>query len=313
MSHILLTGASGFVGRNLSAELRANGHVVREVHRTPVLSDDSGTDRVNVGEITDRTDWGSVLDGVDQVVHVAARVHVTRETSADPLAAFRRINVEGAERLARVAAAAGVKRFLFISSIGVNGQTTQGKAFTETDPVNPVGPYAVSKWEAEQRLEALARTSGMSTVVVRPPLVYGPSAPGNFASLLRMVSRGFPLPFGAVQNLRSFIGIENLCDMLQRCLVAEIGPFERFVVSDDEDVSTADFIRLLAEALGRRPRLVPVPVELLRLGARLAQRPGLSRRLLDSLRIDCSHAKTVLAWAPRTSMRDGMRYAVGTR
>jgi len=135
MSHILLTGASGFVGRNLSAELRANGHVVREAHRTPAPNEDSGTVRVTVGEITDRTDWGSALDGVDQVVHMAARVHVMRETSADPLAAFRLINVEGTERLARVAAAAGVKRFLFISSIGVNGQTTQGKAFTETDPV----------------------------------------------------------------------------------------------------------------------------------------------------------------------------------
>lgn len=304
---ILLTGATGFIGRAISAALLANGTSlvasVRAWHgqATPAAE---GLRWVAVGDINALTDWQAPLVDVHTIVHCAARAHVLREQATDALAAFREVNVAGTLRLAQQAAEAGVQRFVFLSSIGVNGNQTH-VPFDEAAPPHPHDAYAVSKLEAEQALLALAAQTGMEVVIIRPPLVYGPGAPGNFASLVRWVHRGLPLPLGSVHNRRSFVALENLVSLVLLCADRErsrLAANQVFVVADGEDVSTSTLLRKVARAAGRPSRLLPVPASWLRAGASLLGKRAVADRLLGNLQVDATKARTLLGWRPVVTM-----------
>ncbi len=300
----LVTGAGGFVGRAMTARLVAEGgDVVAALRRAADLP---GRVAV-VGDIDGNTDWSAALAGVDAVVHLAARVHVMRERARDPLAEFRRVNVAGSVNLARQAAAAGVRRFVYVSTVKVLGG--EGR-FDDASPPAPADPYSISKREAEERLFAVGEESGMEIVVLRPPLVYGPGVGGNFLRLMRLVATGAPMPFGLVENRRSMICLENLVDALYLCLSAERAAGRAWLVSDGEPVSTARLLRGLAHAMGRPCRLLPVPPSLLVMTAKLA---GLGReisRLTGSLVVDDSGFRAATGWRPPVGFDDGLRRTV---
>lgn len=266
---------------------------------------------MEVGDIGPATDWTTVLNGVDCVVHLAARAHVMDDSAPEPLAAYREVNVAGTRRLAEQAAAAGVRRLVMVSSIKVNGErTAPGAPFLFSDPPAPEDAYGLSKWEAEQALWLVAAETGLEVVVVRPPLVYGPGARGNFQRLLRWVARGLPLPLGAVENRRSLVALDNLVDLLRVCIDHPAATGQTFLVSDGEDLSTPELIRRLAAAMGRKPRLLPVPPALLRLGGWLLGRSGEVARLLGSLQVDIAHTREILGWTPPISVQEGLRRTV---
>ena len=308
---ILVTGANGFVGKPLCRSLLAGGHGVRGALRRSRASLPEGIETVVVGEIGRVTDWGAALQGVEAGVHLAARGHVMRDEAADPLAEFRRVNVEGTLNLARQAAEAGVRRFVFLSSIKVNGETTrEGAPFRADDPPAPEDPYAVSKREAEDGLLALARETGMAVVIVRPPLVYGPGVKGNFASLVHWVRKGIPLPFGALENRRSLVALDNLVSFIALCADPAKSPQaanEVFLISDGEDVSTPELLRRVARAHGAQARLIPVPPAWMRLGARLLGKSAVADRLLGTLAIDSSKARERLGWRPVVTMDEQLQ------
>ena len=288
----LVTGANGFVGGSLYAELIRQGHAVRRATRSanPVLCD---------------------LERVDAVVHLAARVHVMKETALDPLTEFRAVNVQASLNLARQAAAAGVKRFVFLSSVKVNGEfTPAGQAFTETDPPRPQDAYGQSKHEAEQGLREIAAQSGMELVIIRPPLVYGPGVKANFATLMRAVQRGWPLPLGAVHNQRSLVALDNLLDFIVTCLAHPQAANQTFLVSDGHDLSTAELVRGMARAAGVPARLLPVPVWALQAGAALLGKGNAVQRLCGNLQVDISKARSLLGWLPPVSVDEGLRRAM---
>jgi nucleoside-diphosphate-sugar epimerase len=257
-------------------------------------------------------DFRHMLAGVDAVVHLAARVHIMEERAADPLAAFRAVNTSGTLNLARQAAETGVRRFVFVSSVKVNGEeTTPGSPFRHDDLPNPEDPYGISKREAEDGLLELAAQSGMDVVIVRPPLVYGPGVKANFAAMMRAVQRGLPLPLGAVtHNRRSLVALDNLVDLLITCLDHPAAANQTFLVSDGEDLSTADLLRWLGRAMNKPARLFPVPVPLLRAGAALLGKRDVARRLLGNLQIDISHTRETLGWTPPITVDEGLRRAV---
>ncbi|MEO6361700.1 MAG: NAD-dependent epimerase/dehydratase family protein [Caldimonas sp.] len=301
----LVTGASGFVGSALVERLARDGASVRAAARRRQDADTHSAgpiDHVVVPDLSATTDWSAALDGIDVVVHCAARAHMLRDDAADPLASFRAVNVDGTARLARAAAAAGVRRFVFVSSIGVNGSQTFGRPFTAEDLPAPQTPYARSKLEAEQVLSAIASETGMAVTVVRPPLVYGPHAPGNFSTLVRAVRRGLPLPLASVRNRRSFIGRSNLVDLLARCSSHPLAAGLTLLASDGEDLSTPELVRRIARALRVPPRLLPVPPSWLLHAARIAGRPALGQQLCGSLQIDSSLANQRLGWSPPSSV-----------
>jgi nucleoside-diphosphate-sugar epimerase len=257
------------------------------------------------------TDWSIALEGVAVVVHSAARVHVMHDTEADPLAAFRAVNVEGTLNLARQAAAAGVKRFVFVSSVKINGESTQlGRAFTEVDLPNPQDAYGQSKHEAEQGLRQLSTDTGMKVAIIRPPLVYGPGVKANFASLMRAVQRGWPLPLGAVHNQRSLVALDNLVDFIVTCITHPQATNQTFLVSDGQDLSTTELVRGLAQAAGVPARLLPVPVWALQAGASLLGKGDAVQRLCGNLQVDISKARSLLGWVPPVSVEEGLRRAV---
>jgi nucleoside-diphosphate-sugar epimerase len=306
---VAITGANGFVGRGLVSALAARGQTVRPLVRSAT----TGT-ALGVGDIGANTDWSAALAGVECVIHAAARVHVRAETAADPLVAFRAVNVAGTRRLAEHAAAAGVRRLVFVSSVKVNGERTAPRTpFVASDPPAPVDAYGLSKWEAEQALHRVAETTGLEVVVVRPPLVYGPGVGANFLQLLGLVERGWPLPLGAVENRRSLVALDNLVDLLIRCIDHPAAAGRTFLVSDDRDLSTPELIRGLAAALGRKACLLPVPQSLLRMGARFAGRAAEGERLLGSLQVDITATRDALAWTPPISVEEGLRRAVQVR
>ena len=305
---IAVTGASGFVGRALCQALADQGVPFRALVRSP----DARLPQARViGDISADTDWAAALQGVSCIVHCAARVHVMQDTEADPLAAFRRVNVEGTRRLARSAAHAGVRRLVFLSSLKVLGeQTAPGLRFNSLTPPAPEDAYGRSKWEAEQALWAVSKPTGLEVVVVRPPLVHGPGVKANFLRLMQAVARGLPLPFGQVHNQRSLLALGNLTDLLQLCTRHPDAPGQTFLASDDQDVSTPDLVRQLAAAMGRPPRLLPVPVSWLRWAGRLTGRLHQIERLIGSLQVDIGHTREVLDWSPRLTLQQGLRLTV---
>jgi nucleoside-diphosphate-sugar epimerase len=306
MSRVLITGAGGFIGRvAVRAFLAAGWEVRAAARRIPPDAEQDAEWRV-IQDIRDKAAWRGLADDVQCVVHLAGRAHVLRETEADPLAAFRSVNVEATRRLASEAATAGVRRFVFLSSIGVNGVRTDNVPFRETDMPQPSTPYAISKYEAEQVLRALSEASGLEYVILRAPLVYGSNAPGNFGRLVRWIRRGWPLPFGAVKNRRSLLFVGNLADALKCCAIDPAARNELFLVADKEAVSTPDLVRLLARAFGCQPHLCPVPQVLLRAAERLTGGQLKLSPLLDTLVMDISHIQKRLRWTPPNSLAEGL-------
>ena len=302
----LVTGATGFIGSALVAALQA--HAVRRALRQP--AEDARPGDCIVGNIGPDTDWRQALAGVECVVHLAARTHVLEEDAADPLAAYRRINVEATRNLAQQATAAGVRRFVFLSSVKVNGETTPVLPYSETDAPAPQDAYGITKHEAEEVLRDIAARSAMELVILRPPLVYGPGVKGNFLRLLRLIERGVPLPLASVDNRRSLIYIGNLVDAIVTCIAAPAAAGKTYLVSDGEDVSTSALIGKLATAMGRSPRLLPCPVALLNLGAAVLGKRAAAMRLTGSLRVDSSRIRQELGWRPRYSLDQGLNATV---
>lgn len=308
---LLVTGATGFVGGAFCRLMSSQGQRVRGVvHRRAASSGDIQT--CQISNLNGQTDWAAALYGVSGVVHLAARVHVMQDRSADPLAEFRRVNVDGTLNLAWQAAAAGVRRFIFVSSVKVNGESTQAdRPFTADDQPSPADPYGLSKFEAEVGLSAVASQTGMELVIVRPPLVYGPGVKANFAAMMRWVARGVPLPLASVtQNRRSLVAVENLADLLVRCLEHPAAAGQTFMVSDGEDLSTAELLMRLNRAMGRSPRLFPFPPSILYLGAEVLGRGGVAGRLLDNLQVDISKTQTLLDWRPPLGVDEALARTV---
>lgn len=305
---VLVTGATGFIGSSLCAVLQQRGdQVVRAVRNVFQPND------IAVESIDALTVWD--FSRCDIVVHLAARVHVMDETIHDPLAAFREVNVDGTLNLARQAALAGVKRFVFLSSIKVNGEATQsGSSYSAHDVPAPEDAYGISKAEAEAGLRLLSLETGMEVVIIRPPLVYGPGVKGNFSSLLRWVDRGLPLPLGLARtNRRSLVGLDNLVDLILTCVDHPKAANQTLLVSDGEDLSTADLLLRIGKALNRPARLIPVPVSILIIASRLLGKSSIAQRLLGSLQVDISKTCTLLNWKPPVSVDEGLRRAAQQR
>jgi nucleoside-diphosphate-sugar epimerase len=306
---ILITGVNGFVGRSLCENMldrswRVCGSV-RSAKDAAALP--TGVEAVEIQSIGPDTNWSNALIGMDTVVHLAARVHVMRETDADPLAAFRHVNVAGTERLALMAAEAGVRRFVFLSSVGVNGNVTHDRPFKEEDEPHPQNHYALSKLEAEQALKEIASETGMELVIIRSPLVYGRGNPGNFLRLLNLVDKGLPLPLASVSNSRSLIYLGNLVDAIVTCINHPKAAGQTYLVSDGEDASTPELIREVAYALDKPARLLPFPASLMRLAGRLTGKSEAVDRLLGSLVVDSSKIRRELGWKPPYTMEEGLR------
>jgi len=307
---VLVTGATGFVGRGVVPALgRAGCEVVRGARSAPARSD-SGTVWVGYGEIGPDTRWEGLLDGVGTIVHLAGLAHLPDEMAAGAAATFHRVNVEGTARLAEAAVRARVRRFILVSSALVHGPTSPGRPFTEADAPRPATPYARSKLDSELRLVEIARGTGMDWVILRPPLVYGPGARGNFGRLIRLVRAGVPLPLGNATAPRNFVGIDNLADAVARCVTYAAAISETFLVADAESTSSAGLIHLIAAALGRRVWTPRVPVDFLRSAARLAGRERDFKRLFDPLEIESRRMRAVLDWAPPVTLAEGVRRAV---
>lgn len=303
---LLITGANGWLGSHLMARNVEQGQQVHGTVRSlgTVLPNTSLSE---VSSLDGLTDWRGVLVGCQTVVHTAARVHIMRDDSVNPLAEYRRTNVEGSLNLATQAAHAGVKRFVFISSIKVNGEKTQlGHAFNADDVPAPQDPYGISKMEAEAGLRAIAQKTGMEVVIIRPPLIYGPGVKANFASMVRWLQHGVPLPLGAIHNRRSLVALDNLTDLIIVCTRHPAAANQTFLVSDGEDISTSQLLRRMARALGKPARLLPVPQSVLNWGAVLVGRQDMAQRLLSSLQVDMEKTRRLLGWAPPLSLEQGL-------
>lgn len=306
---VLTTGATGFVGRAVVGRCAAEpGIEARAAVRTTPVLPPRALDAVTVGEIGPATDWTRALAAVDAVVHCAARVHVMRDTATDPLAEFRRVNVEGTLNLARQTHAAGARRFVFLSSIKVNGEGTEGRApYRADDEPAPVDAYGISKREAEDALRVLASQTGLEVVIIRPVLVYGPGVKGNFLSMLRWLQRGVPLPLGAIRNSRSMVALDNLVDLIVTAVRHPAAAQRTFLVSDGDDVSTSELLRRMAGCLGTRAHLLPVPPPALRAALRVVGKGGMAQRLCDSLQVDIGPTIRDLSWTPPVDVTEGLR------
>lgn len=309
---VLITGANGFVGSGVCSRLLRAGIQVRPVVRTAYYSESPVNSLAPVvAHLQADTDWAASLKGVTEVIHLAARVHVMDEQTVDPLGAYRQVNVAITLNLARQAATAGVRRFLFVSSIKVNGEATlAGRPFTADDTPAPLHPYGVSKLEAEQGLRDIEAQTGMEVVIVRPPLVYGPGVKANFASMMRWVARGTPLPLGAIHNARSMVALDNLVDLLVICLNHPAAAGQTFLVSDGEDASTTELLRRTARAMGKKAFLLPVPVFALELAAALLGKRIVAERLCGSLQVDIDKTRRMLGWTPPLTLDQGLKKAV---
>lgn len=304
---VLITGANGFIGRALCAKAHADGLFIKGVVRSvQTLSDD--IESVAIGEIDGNTDWRNALQNINVVVHLAARVHVMDDRASDPLQAFRKINVDGTLNLAKQASQAGIQRFVFISSIKVNGESTEsGQAFHADDMPMPADAYGISKREAEDALRQLASETGMEVVIIRPPLVYGAGVKANFYSMMRWLDRGIPLPLGAIYNQRSLVALDNLVDLIITCIQHPAAANQIFLVSDGEDLSTSELLRRMATALGKPARLLPFPVRLLHKTASLLGKQAVVQRLCGSLQLDITKTQKVLNWIPPVSVTEALQ------
>ncbi|WP_070886308.1 UDP-glucose 4-epimerase family protein [Pseudomonas argentinensis] len=306
---VLLTGATGFVGRGLLKRLSTQGGLqLRAAVRRQESAFPESVTVVQVADLRGDTDWRQALEGVEAVIHSAARVHVMDDQAKDPLAEFRAVNVAGTLNLARQAVSAGVKRFVFISSIKVNGEgTASGKPYTADDTPMPVDPYGISKLEAEQGLQALSQETGMEVVIIRPVLVYGPGVKANFRSMMSWLRKGIPLPLGATGNKRSLVAVDNLVDLIATCIDHPAAANQTFLVSDGEDLSTTQLLQRMGKALGRPARLLPVPASLLQAGAAMLGKRAIAQRLCGSLQVDIGKTRELLGWAPPVSVDDALR------
>lgn len=309
MGKVLLTGSTGFVGFSVMTRLRSFPHfevlpAARSTsHVTPL-----DIPMVIVGDMDADTDYSAAVVDVDVVVHTAARAHIMRDEVADPLAEYRKVNVDGTLNLARQAASTGVKRLIYISSIKVNGERTQdGSCYRHSDTPAPEDAYGVSKCEAEQGLLEIARATGLEVVIIRPPLVYGPGVKGNFKSLVSIAHKNLPLPLGAVHNKRSLVALDNLVDLIITCIDHPAAAGQTFLVSDDQDVSTTELLKLMTLAAGKKPRLLPVPAGLLRFGATMLGKKAMADRLLGNLQVDITHTKETLGWKPPITLEEGIK------
>ncbi|WP_336316351.1 SDR family oxidoreductase [Stutzerimonas stutzeri] len=304
---VMVTGANGFVGYRLMHAFRRHSHVIGvPCVRRSSSAESVAPGSVLVGDLGALTDWTEALRGVQVVIHIAARAHVRNEEAPDPLVEYRNVNVYGTLNLAKQAAGAGAERFIFISSIGVNGSSST-QPFTAADQPDPAEPYALSKWEAEQGLWQIQRETGMEVVIIRPPLVYGPRAPGNFGSLVRWIEKGIPLPLGAIDNKRSLVGIDNLIDLIIRCIDHPAAANQVFLAGDGEDLSTTELLTGVGKAMGKPARLIKVPAEVLQLGATLLGKKAMAQRLLGSLQVDISKTCEILDWKPPYTVEEGLR------
>ena len=309
---ILVTGASGFIGRVLIKSLCQHGYHVRATVRSAsavaFLSNYQKQQQLkhlsiyNLGELSNKTDWHDVLDKVDTVIHCAARAHIMRETSGDPLDTFRQMNTLVTAHLAQQACDLGVRRFIFLSSIGVLGRSSHMTPFTDDSIPNPQVPYAQAKWEAEQALHALPDT--MERVIIRPPLVYGPGVKGNFGVLVNLINKHIPMPLGAVKNKRQFIAIDNLVDFIMTCIKTELVLHETFLIADKDVVSTTQLLRNLSNSMGKHVILLPVPHAWLNWGLSVLGQSQLAEQVLGNLEINADKARELLGWEPPYSMRE---------
>lgn len=307
--HALVTGANGFVGRAVCAQALGYGITVRGAVRSECVLP-AGVERQVLQGLSGQCDWRAALAGIVVVVHTAARVHVMADTATDPLQKFRRVNVQGTLNLARQAALAGVRRFVFISSVKVNGETTAlGCAFKADDVPAPLDAYGISKMEAEQGLREIASRTGMEVVIIRPPLVYGSGVKANFAAMMRWLRRGVPLPLGAIHNQRSLVALDNLVDLIVTCLTHPAAANQTFLVSDGEDVSTTELLRRMGQALDSRARLIPVPASVLKAAAALLGKRDMAQRLCGSLQVDIQKTRQLLGWTPPLTLDQGLKKA----
>ena len=300
---VLVTGANGFVGQALCAALRERGEIIRSAVR--VAHD---AEQIAVGEINANTDWTNALQGCGTVIHLAARVHVMNDISSNPLEEFRKVNLHGTENLARQAVAVGVKRLVYVSSIGVNGVLTlDGRIFNELDVPNPHNEYALSKWEAEQSLLHTSQETGLEIVIIRPPLVYGANAPGNFGQIFNAIARGVPLPLAGAHNARSLVYVGNLVDALITCATHPNAAGQTYLVSDGADISTATLVSEIARALECSDRSFYFPPAVLRAIASLLGKSAQVDRLFGSLQIDSQKIRTELGWTPPYTLQQGLQ------
>ncbi len=306
-TQVLITGANGFVGQALCATAVSSDFLIKGVVRVP-QSLPAAVETVVIGAIDGNTDWHNALQGINVVVHLAARVHIMNDQSADPLSDFRKTNVDGTLNLAKQAALAGVQRFVFISSIKVNGESTPlGQPFHADDEPMPMDAYGLSKREAEDALRQLAVETGMDVVIIRPPLVYGAGVKANFLNMMRWLDKGIPLPLGAIHNQRSLVALDNLVDLIITCITQPAAANQTFLVSDGDDMSTSQLLRRMARALGKSARLLPVPAWLLQSGASLLGKHAVAQRLCGSLQLDISKTRQLLNWTPPVSVDEALR------
>ena len=302
---ILITGANGFVGKALCKTLGNQGYIVHEAVRK--IDKTSSAHQIAVGEINASTDWTNALIGVDAVVHLAARVHVMNETATDALTAYREVNLEGTLHLAKTAVEVGVKRFIFMSSVKVNGERTiLEHPYTPEDLPAPADPYGVSKYEAEIALQQLTKDTSLEVVIIRPPLIYGPGVKANFRNMMGILSKGLPLPLGAIHNKRSLVALDNLIDLIICCINHPAAANETFLASDGLDISTPDLLRRVAKALGKKAFLIPIPSAMLQWTAKLLGKGAFAQRLCDSLQVDISKTQQLLNWTPPVKIDDAL-------
>jgi len=313
---VFVTGVTGFVGRSLSDSLMDAHCDVTALVRERILLLPKEVMQVAGGDLSAWSVKNSlfnskikqVLQDIDVVIHLAARVHVMADNSNDPLSEFRVVNRDATLVLARMAADAGVKRFIFISSVKVNGEmTSRDHPFKPDDNYIPTDPYGLSKYEAEQGLLALAKETGMKVVIIRPPLIYGPNVKANFASMMKWVNKGIPLPLGAINNQRSLVALENLVGFILHCIDHPKAANEVFLISDGEDVSTTELLRKVANAFGKKSRLIPVPVWLMMIGAKMTGKGDVASRLFGSLQVDSSKARDLLSWKSVITMDEQLK------
>ena len=304
---VCLTGSTGFLGKRLTQTLSSESAIDLTATARVPLRVESAT-AVEISEIDGQTSWSTALHNQQVVIHTAARAHIMKDSVSDPLTEYRKVNVDGTLNLARQSAESGVKRFIFISSIKVNGeQTAIGQPFQPDDEAKPIDPYGISKWEAEQGLQQIATDTGMEVVIIRPPLVYGPGVKGNFANLIKLVSKGLPLPLGAIHNQRSMIALDNLADLIITCIDHPKAANQVFLASDGQDLSTTELLQGLARAMGRPSRLLPIPGALLSLAASVSGKKSNADRLLGSLQVDISKTRDLVYWTPPLSVDEGLR------